>query len=118
METITLKILIQNLIQGNDYPTGTNIIINRKELVYCDNISWYNNLLYMHKETGSYLHVQHIEDENEVRIYVILPNETVKYSCWKHHLADDYADNSYYWDKLDNDYDFSDFTIEYKKEYN
>ena len=47
MNTITLAKLLRALINGNDYPAGTNIIINRKELVYCDNISWYNNLLYI-----------------------------------------------------------------------
>lgn len=51
MNTITLAKLLRALINGNDYPAGTNIIINRKELVYCDNISWYNNLLYRHKKT-------------------------------------------------------------------
>lgn len=50
MNTITLTKLLRALINGNDYPAGTNIIINRKELVYRDNISWYNNLLYMHKK--------------------------------------------------------------------
>lgn len=116
MNTITLAKLLRALINGNDYPAGTNIIINRKELVYCDNISWYNNLLYMHKETGSYLYVQHTDNENYVRINIILPNETLKDSYCKHHLADDFADNPYCWDKLDNDYESSEFTVEYKYE--
>lgn len=112
MNTITLTKLLRALINGNDYHAGTNIIINRKELVYRDNISWYNNLLYMHKKTGSYLYVQHTDDENYVRINIILPNETLN----KHHLADDFADNPYCWDKLDNDYESSEFTVEYKYE--
>ena len=52
MNTITLAKLLRALINGNNYPAGTNIIINRTELVYCDNISWYNNLVYLTKETG------------------------------------------------------------------
>lgn len=38
------------------------------------------------------------------------------YKYCKHHLVDDFADNSYYWDKLDNDYESSEFTVEYKYE--
>ena len=116
MNTITLAKLLRALINGNDYPAGTNIIINRKELVYCDNISWYNNLLYRHKKTGSYLYVQHTDDENYVRINIILPNETLKDSFCTYHLADDFADNPYCWDKLDNDYESFEFTVEYKYE--
>lgn len=38
MNTITLTRLLRALINGNDYPAGTNIIINRNELVYRDNV--------------------------------------------------------------------------------
>lgn len=116
MNTITLTNLIKALINGNDYPEGTNIIINRNELAYCNNVSMYNNLFYIHKETGSYLYVQHTDDENYVRINIILPNETLKDSYYKHHLADNFGDNHYYWDKLDNNYKSSEFTVEYKYE--
>lgn len=58
------------------------------------------------------MYVQHTDDENYVRINIILPNETLN----KRHLADDFADNPYCWDKLDNDYESSEFTVEYKYE--
>lgn len=117
MNTITLTELVNALINGNDYPAGTNVIINRNELTYCNDISWYNNLFYRHKETGSYLYVKHTDDESDVRINIVLPNETPKDSYWKHHLADDFSD-TYYWDKLDIDYEYEtpEFTVEYKYE--
>ena len=86
MNTITLAKLLKALINGNDYPAGTNVIINRKELVYCDNKSWYNNLLYMHKETGSYLYVQHTDDENYVRINIIYIFRLETFNTNKHLL--------------------------------
>ena len=114
METITLTQLIKTLIDGNDYPDGTNININRNELIYDDKLSVYNNLYYKHQPTGSFLFVQHTDDENDVKIHIILPNESPENDYWKHHLADDWG-NGYVWDKLD-DYKSSEFTVEYKYE--
>lgn len=97
------------------------IMIIQKEqilslLTYCNNISWYNHPIYKHKETGSFLHIQHTDNFNDVKIYIILPNENIENSYYKHHLADDFGDNPYYWDKLDDDYESSEFTVEYKYE--
>lgn len=115
METITLTQLINSLINNNDYSDGTNIIINKDELIYDETLSVYNNLYYKHQLTDAFLFVQYTDDENFVRIHLILPNENPKDSFWKHHLADDWGDG-YVWDKLDDDYESSEFTVEYKYE--
>lgn len=112
---ITLTKLIQSLIDGNDYPDGIVITINRDELTYDKSLSVYNNLYYKHQPTGAYLFVEHTDDENFVSIHVILPNESPKNDYWKHHLADDFGD-SYTWDKLDDDYESTEFDVEYKFE--
>lgn len=112
---ITLSQLIQTLINGNDYDNGTTITINRDELVYDKPLSVYNNAYFKHQPTGSYLYVEYTDDENFVSIYVILPNESPIDDCWKHHLADDEADDLI-WDKLDDDYESTEFDVEYKYE--
>ncbi len=116
MNIITLTELINTLINGNDYPSGINITINRNELIYDNTLSVYNNLYYKHQHTGAYLFVQHTDDENYVSIHIILPNESPKTDYWKHHLADDFGDNPYVWDKLDDDYESTEFDVEYKFE--
>lgn len=118
MKTVTLTQLIKTLIDGNDYPEETNIIINKNELTYDKVLSVYNNIYYIHQPTGAFLYVQHFDDENDVKINIILPGETLKDSYGKHHLTDDWADNPYVWDKLDDDYDSTkdEFTVEYKYE--
>jgi hypothetical protein len=114
---ISLSKLIRALIKGNDYAKGTIITIDRDELVYDKSLSVYNNAYFKHKPTGSYLYVEYADDENYVSIYIILPNESATDDCWKHHLADDYGD-AMIWDKLDDDYEFKEFDVEYKYEIN
>lgn len=113
MNSITLTQLINSLVNGSDFQEGTVITINKNELIHDKEISFYNNLYYKHIPTNSYLFVQYTDDENDVKIYIVLPNESPKEDNWKHHLADDYAD-SYIWDKLDEDNDNVEFTIEYR----
>lgn len=113
---ITLTQLIQTLIDVNDYPEGIVITINKDELTYDKSLSVYNNLYYKHQPTGAYLFVQFTDDENFVSIYIILPNESPKNDYWKHHLADDFGDNAYTWDKLDDYYESTEFDVEYKFE--
>lgn len=115
MQSISLSELINALINGNDYPIGTNIIINRDEFVYYDNISSYKNLFYKH-ETGSYLCVHYLDD-TYVRIKLILPGEDLKNLSNMHHLADDWSENPYVWDKLDTGDEApesSEFTVKYR----
>lgn len=111
---ITLTELINTLINGNNYPEGIAITINRNDLIYDNTLSVYNNLYYKHQPTSAYLFVQHTDDENFVTINVILPNESPKNDYWKHHVADDFSDNLYCWNKLDNDYESTEFEVEYK----
>lgn len=112
MNNITLTQLINSLINGSNIIDGTLITINKNELIYDKEISYYNNLYYKHTPTNSYLFVRYTDDENDVKIYIVLPNENPKEDNWKHHLADDYGD-SYIWDKLDEDNDNVEFTVEY-----
>ena len=112
---ISLSQLIQTLINGNDYDNGTTITINRDELIYDESLSVYNNAYFKHQPTGSYLYVEYTDDENFVSIHVILPNESPIDDCWKHHLADDFGDDMI-WDKLDDDYESTEFDVEYKYE--
>ena len=113
---ITLTELINSLINGNDYPEGIAVTINRNELIYDKSISVYNNLYYKHTKTNAYLYVKYTDDENYVELYIILPTENVKINSYEHHLADDFGDNPYVWDKLDDDYESSEFEVEYKFE--
>lgn len=115
MQTISLSELINALINGDDYPVGTNIIINRDEFEYIDDISDYNHLFYKH-ETGSYLCVHYTDDEPYVRINLILPGEDLIILNDAHHLADDWSENPYVWDKLDTDEGVQEFTVKYKYE--
>ena len=112
METITLTEFINSFIKGKEYPKGTNIIINKTELSYNKELSVYNYAFFNHYPTGGHLYIQYSDDENFVEIYFILPNENPMDSYWKHHLADDYADD-FLWNKLDDDYEKDELNLEY-----
>lgn len=113
---MTLTELFNALLQEKDVPKYTTIEINNKELREDTSLSSYNNVFFKHNPSGGYLFVEYTDDTNDVRIYIILPNENPKQCQYKHFLADDVSDNHYCWDKLDNDCTKQCFTILYKCE--
>ena len=113
---ITLTELFNYLLQEKDIPENTKIIINNKELREDPSLSCYNNVFFKHIPSGGYLFVEYTDDTSDVRIYIILPNEDPKKYQYEHFLADDTSDNSYCWDKLDDDCIGQYFTLYYKNE--
>lgn len=111
-KTISLEELINAILKGKDYPTGTKIVFDKSKLEYDEKASYYNNNFYKHIPSNCYLKFETVDDENFVRILLYLPNES--FNNFGHHIADD--DDGYYcWDKIFDD-DIDEFTVKYKEE--
>ena len=115
---ITLTDLIKTLSDDKDYTKGTQIVINRNELTYDNDISSSNvrkyRKYYRHNPTGAYLCVQH-NGCGFVSIYLALPTENHNCIHYNHFICEDKSDDLY-WDNSDDDFQFDEFDIVYKDE--
>ena len=111
---ITLTDLIKTLSDDKDYIKGTQIVINRNELTYDNDISSNVRKYYRHNPTGAYLCVQH-NGCRFVSFYLALPTENHNCIHYNHFICEDRSDDIY-WDDSDDDFQFDEFDIVYKDE--
>lgn len=113
---VSLTDLIKTLSNGKDYVAGTQIVIDNNQLTYDDVISSDVRKYYRHNSTGAYLCVQH-NGYGFVSIYLALPTENHNCIHYNHFICDDESDDiDMCWDKLDDDFQFDEFTVVYKDE--